>query len=157
MSEQSPTPATVTGQRVLKAVCAGLRRGAADPLVMVWYPIKDDGSLDIPNGFIFAHKGKKTTLNNAYIGDIYQITDDGDGVCRTSSRDRVGRYENREVIALWKLDQQSAEVSLGMDKQGKNVTFGNMTLDQVRENYSRTVGRTRKAALLASVIQYITG
>ena len=44
-----------------------------------------------------------------------------------------------------------------MDKAGKNQSFGELTLDQLREKYSGTIGIKRRAALLASINAYLAG
>ncbi len=136
-----------------QAVFAGYRRGVSTPLVAFWHKLDAEGSLT-DQTMAFNKKGKKTNLTDAWIGDVYEI-DEEDGLCRTKGP-RLKQWENQEDRSVWKLESQSAEVSVQMDKTASKDNFGEMTLNELRAKYGKTIGSKVRAAMVACIVQHVT-
>lgn len=137
------------------AVCAGLRLNAAGELVMHWYKVHPDGTASADDGASFVRKGKKSTLTDAWVGDIYEFTETPDGVCRLH-RETRGRFGDEALIQQWRLAQTAAEAARRMDKEAAKGGFGKLTLDEAKERYRKTIGRAARTALIAAIIQHMT-
>lgn len=140
------------------AVCAGRRwMSHGVGLAARWYKLKSDGTADETNPMSFAVKGKKTTLTNTWVGDVYEINERGDTFAVSGHRKQV--YNNPDLLQKWRVEERAAEAQAEMERKQKKSgsDFGDMTFKELAEQYEKTIGSARKAALLAAAIQAITG
>jgi hypothetical protein len=137
-----------------KAVFAGIRKGVDSPQVVQWFKLDAEGKVtDESCSFVVKGK-KKTTFNNSWIGDIYEM-EETDTNCKIVSLER-GRYEDKEKLSEWKLLETAALSEIERDKQAAKLDYENLTLEDLRVLYGRTIGRSRRAALIATIVQYVT-
>ena len=137
-------------------VCIGERPGENRPLVTSWLKLDADGNLTTEM-LSFGRQGKKkTVLTGAYLGDVYAVESE-DGQKFTVNGSRLRSWDNQEDRRAWRLQETLARTQSEMDRKAKDQDYGEMTLDQLQEQYGRTIGRARRAALLAVITQYITG
>ncbi len=155
MTEANATAEPVT--LTYNAVYAGHRWLTGTGLVARWYKTKEDGTPDENKPMSFAVKGKKTSLTNAWIGDVYTINEMNDGFRTDGLRKRVFHVE--DTLQRWRLEDRAADAQSQMESKQKKTSsdVGGMTLKELAEQYEKTIGIGRRAALLAAIIQAVTG
>lgn len=146
--------------RSYDAIYVGVRRGNNVPLVHVWQVIGDDGK--VSHQVAFGPAGRKKTIltGKAFIGDIYTVeetTEDGE-TFSTAKKETRRRWENASDIADWSALARTAELSAKLDKESKkgNSAYGELSLNKLRDNYCKLIGRAHRACFLAMVNEYIT-
>lgn len=141
-----------------KAVYVGLREGSTLPTVAKWILLNDATELtDETVVFKPSHK-KKDILGGGkpFIGDIFLI-EVGEGSCKPADSNRVGIWPNEEQRREWHAESDMAKAyALGILKS-RDEGFKDLTLTDLKEMYSKIIGRERRAAFLATAIQCITG
>lgn len=150
-----PTPPKT---RTVQAVYTGKRRGAKTPLVARWVVLDDRGDLTTEE-LCFAAKGKRTSLNGgAWVGDVYSLEVGADGTCKALSRLRERCWDFPDDKAAWLLEEKAAETEVEMTRKKADADdLGQLTLAELADRYGKTIGRARRAAMLANIIQRVTG
>lgn len=140
-----------------EAVYVGKRAGATEPLVAVW--VKLEGGEATGEQLCFRAKGKKSTFNDSWVGDVRTFeAKENDYETYSILKDPPSRrYYDDQEVGGWKLLEQAAVAAADYDRQASKASYGGLTLDQVREKYRKLVGRSRRAVFLAIITSHITG
>lgn len=140
--------------KTFDAVYIGLRRGENTPLVASWIALDAEGKLT-ERRLSFSTKGKKTILSGkAFIGDVYCI-EEQENSCMPKGDRR--QHQDGQARAEWRLEEANCKTSVAIDKGAAKENYGTLTLDDVRNQYRKQIGRDRRNAFLACVLQHITG
>jgi hypothetical protein len=118
----------------------------------LWRYVQSDKTLGGPLTFANKRKG----INDCYVGDVFVATEAAEGQFQRN-KERFYRWENEADLREWRLEERAAEAKADADKRIAAEGFGGTTLDEARNLYRKTIGSGRRAALLASLVQHVTG
>lgn len=142
---------------IMLYVCAGLRH-FSDGLSRIWYPVTNValGEINVTDELMFGYKRNvKSAFHRAFIGDVYDLTNKTD-TSWTIASERHARLQNEELIKEWQLLERAAKAIAETDKESKELICGKLCLDAIKDRYGKQKTYTKRAALLAIVIEHIT-
>lgn len=139
-----------------KAVYIGMRRGTKNPLLATWRRLDDAGKLT-DEQLAFKKGAKRNDVlggRAAFIGDVFTINEKETGY--STERNRADRWTDQEALQRWRLEEKAEEAAVAMEKHLAAADYDQMTLAQLRDLYLGTIGRARRAGILAAIIQFVT-
>jgi hypothetical protein len=123
----------------------------------MYYRIGEDGK-PYGNGLVYTGKGM---IRNRFVGQVIEIeADNEEGSVIYGSGVHVGMLDDEVTRLEWDRNRRAflAEAELEAKvKKSKGEAEKLAALEPFREQYRSAIGRSKRAAVLAYVVQYITG
>ena len=140
-------------KETVKVVYAGLRN-CMDGVHRLWFILNPENDSELTDRkLLFVKKKSKSVFHTAYIGDIHSIEMEGDAC---TPKTYFGRWQVHKNLSDWKLENQQVELSISGKNDGKKVNIGDLTLSEIKEKMDKTIGHTKRTALLMSIVEYIS-
>lgn len=140
-------------KELVKAVYTGLRQDSSG-IYHQWLVLNPEDDSELTDRrLLFEKKRSKSVLQTSYIGDIHSIEIEGSSC---TPKTYFGRWQVHKSLSEWKLENQQVELAIAGKNDGKKVNIGDLTLSEIKEKMSKTIGHTKRTALLMSVVEYIS-